>query len=256
MASMGKRSPLVLCYHAVSRDWEHSLSVPPAVFDRQIARLASLYSPLTAEEVVSSGRRGMHITFDDAFRSVLSGLPTLRRLKVPATVFACSGHAVDGRPLHVPELTAEVRSSPGELATMRWDQLREVADAGIEVGSHTATHPHLPELAQAELERELVESRERIEDELRRPCRFLAYPYGEEDHRVRAAALTAGYVAAFAMNSGLTRADLFAIPRVGIWRKDHVFRTAAKIALQHGRKRPVWPPRPATRPDSTDVTQR
>ena len=102
------------------------------------------------------------------------------------------------------------------------------------------THPYLTQLSQSELERELVESRARIEDELGRACRFLAYPYGDQDERVRAAAQAAGYFAAFAMSSDLTRADRFAIPRVGIWRGDHALRAAAKIALQHARKRPVW----------------
>ena len=76
---------------------------------------------------------------------------------------------------------------------MSWSELRAIAEDGIEVGSHTITHPRLTQLSPAELERELVESRERIEDELGRPCRFLAYPYGDEAEHVRAAAEAAGY---------------------------------------------------------------
>ena len=34
---------------------------------------------------------------------------------------------------------------PEELATMTWNERRAVAERGIGIGSHTLTHPHLPE---------------------------------------------------------------------------------------------------------------
>ena len=80
---------------------------------------------------------------------------------------------------------------------MDWDALRGLAERGIEIGSHTVSHPHLPLLGDVEVQRELRESRKQIEDELRRPCRFLAYPFGDEDARIRAASAAAGYEAAF-----------------------------------------------------------
>jgi peptidoglycan/xylan/chitin deacetylase (PgdA/CDA1 family) len=229
-----------LCYHAVSDSWEHSLAVRPASFERQVRRVSSLYGPLTAEEVVFSGRRGMHVTFDDAFRSIIGALAILERLNVHATVFVSTSYADDGKPLDVPELAEEAAAHPSQLATLDWHDLRAIADAGFEVGSHTVTHPHLTHLSEWELERELVESRERMEDELERPCRFLAYPYGEEDDRVRGAAEAAGYAAAFALSSGFDQPDRFAIPRVGIWRTDYALRAAAKIAIQHARKPTGW----------------
>ena len=48
-----------------------------------------------------------------------------------------------------------------ELACMSWDQLREVADAGWEIGAHTCSHPFLTELGDEELSRELREARRR-----------------------------------------------------------------------------------------------
>ena len=87
---------------------------------------------------------------------------------------------------------------------MDWDELRSLADDGIEIGSHTVSHPHLTRLDDATLRLELVDSRERVEDEIGRPCRFLAYPFGEEDGRVRRAARDAGYEAAFALRTGRT----------------------------------------------------
>jgi len=173
---------------------------------------------VTAAEAVSRTASSFHVTFDDAFRSVARALPLLEGLGVPATVFACSGYADDGRPLEVPELAEDIRSYPDALATMGWDSLRDLAGRGLEIGSHTVSHPHLPRLDDAELRRELEESRARIADELRRPCRFLAYPFGDDDARVRAAAEAAGYEAAFALPGPDDRIDRFAVPRVGVYR--------------------------------------
>jgi len=235
---VARAGPLVLCYHAVSEQWPHSLSVPPRALDAQLRTLVRWYRPLPADQVLTGSRRGLHVTFDDAFRSVANALPTLQRLRVPATVFACSDYASDGRPLGVPELAAELGSRPDELATMGWEELRALSQEGVEVGSHTRTHPHLIDLGDAELDRELQGSREQIEDELRRPCRFLAYPFGDQDERVREATRRAGYEAAFiALPRNFTRLDAFAIPRLGIWRKDRLLRMGAKIAFARGEER-------------------
>jgi peptidoglycan/xylan/chitin deacetylase (PgdA/CDA1 family) len=100
----------------------------------------------------------------------------------------------------------------------------------VEIGSHTVSHPHLPRLTDAELQRELRESRERIADELARPCRYLAYPFGNEDARVRSAAAAAGYDAAFALPGREDRIDRFALPRVGVYRRDSPMRFRLKTA--------------------------
>lgn len=241
--------PAVLCYHALSETWDHALSVPPESFEHQLTRLLRRgYRPASAERVVEGRSRLLHVTFDDAYTSVRAALPILDRLGVPATIFACADHAEDGRPLDVPELRAEVGRAPAELATMAWAELRELAARGIEIGSHTVSHPHLTELGDAELHRELGESRERVEAALGQPCRLLAYPYGDEDGRVHAAAERAGYDAAFALPGNEDRWTPFAVPRVGIYRGDSGLklafkttaparRTAARVLRASGRRR-------------------
>lgn len=218
---------LVLCYHAVSSSWEHRLSIPAPTLERQL-RLLLLrrFRPARASDVVAGRGRLLHVTFDDAYRSVANVLPALERLGVPATVFACSG--VAGRPLAIPELAAEAASRPRELETMDWDELAGLAERDVEIGSHTVSHPHLPRLSDAELRRELVDSRAEIEDRLARPCRFLAYPFGDEDARVRRAAEAAGYEAAFALPGNESRLDLYALPRVGVYPRDGTVRLTLK----------------------------
>jgi peptidoglycan/xylan/chitin deacetylase (PgdA/CDA1 family) len=222
--------PLVLCYHAVSDDWPHGLAVSLAALERQLrAALARGYRPGRAADVVDGRSRILHVTFDDAYRNVADAVPVLERLGVHATVFACTAFADrGGAPLAVPELEAEVARHPGELDTMTWDELRAVEERGVAVESHTVSHPHLTQLGDEELRRELVESKERIEAELGRPCRFVAYPYGHDDARVHEAARGARYDAAFALPGSEAPYDRYALPRVGVYRKD----TRARFALK------------------------
>jgi peptidoglycan/xylan/chitin deacetylase (PgdA/CDA1 family) len=224
---------LVLCYHSVSDDWEHALAVTRQAFERQLRSLLRRgYRPLPATDLLAGARRGLHVTFDDAYRTVLDALPTLRRLRLPATVFASTAFAdAGGRSLDVPELAAEVAAHPHHLATMTWEELRGIAADGVEIGSHTVSHPHLTRLSETELDRELRDSRARVADELGRPCRLLAYPFGEHDERVQAAARRAGYEAAFALADGAHRANSFALPRTDLYRRDSLLRATLKTSF-------------------------
>jgi peptidoglycan/xylan/chitin deacetylase (PgdA/CDA1 family) len=225
--------PLVLCYHSVSDDWHHQLAVTRRSFEGQLVSLLRRgYRPIASADVVEGPRRGLHVTFDDAYADLFAhALPVLERLGIPATVFAATSFADGGRPLAVPELAAEAEANPGRLATMSWDSLLELAQRGFAVGSHTVTHPHLMSLSDGELDRELRDSREQLESRLGRPCPLLAYPYGEHDARVQAAARRAGYVAAFGLETGSSRQNLYAIPRVDIYRRDSLARATLKTSF-------------------------
>ena len=202
--------PLVLCYHAVSPTWEHRLSIQPDLLLRQVRAL-------------SRGRQ-VHATFDDAFRSASTVFPDLERLGVTVQIFVCTRYALVGAPLRIPELAGD---DPEQLATMNWDELREHAARGIAIGSHAVSHPHLTTLSEHELRRELNESKEEIEDRLRRPCDDLAYPYGEHDGRVRAAARAAGYGRAYALRG--PKSDAYAAPRLDLYRRHTVPRTLLRV---------------------------
>ena len=213
--------PLVLCYHAVAPGEPQRLAVRRESLESQLRSLLRRgYVPASAADAVERRGRLFHVTFDDAYRSVADILPLLDELGVPATIFACASYARDGRPFDVPELRDDAASDPDAFATMDWGALRAVASAGVEVGSHTVSHPHLPQLSDAELDRELRDSRAELEDELGAPCRHLAYPYGEEDDRVREAVRRAGYDAAFAVDPRHERSDRFAVPRLAVYRHD------------------------------------
>jgi peptidoglycan/xylan/chitin deacetylase (PgdA/CDA1 family) len=203
-------TPLVLCYHAVSPTWEHRLSIHPNLLLRQVRALSRF--------------RQVRVTFDDAFRSAGTVFADLERLGVPVQIFVCTRYALVGAPLTIPELAGD---DPEQLATMNWDELREQAARGVAIGSHAVSHPHLTTLSEDDLRRELNESQEEIEDRLGRPCEDLAYPYGEHDQRVRAAARAAGYRRAYALRG--SRSDAYAAPRLDLYRRHTVPRTLLRL---------------------------
>ena len=194
-------APLVLCYHAVSPTWEHRLSIQPDLLLRQVRLLRRV--------------RRVRVTFDDAFRSAAVVFPQLAQLGVPVQIFVCSAFARTGAPLTIPELEGD---DERELATMTWDELRRHVGEGVEIGSHTVTHPHLPHLSEDELAHELESSKAEIEDELGRPCLDLAYPYGEHHERVRRAAEAAGYQRGYALWGG-PKKDAYRLRRLDLYRR-------------------------------------
>lgn len=213
--------PLTLCYHAISARWQDQLAVTPDAIAQQVRSLLRRgFTPVTAEGILQGDPGTFHVTFDDGYRNIRNALDMLRSLGVPATVFVCSSLAASGARLEVPELDGRATGCEHELDTMRWDDLRELVGDGVEIGSHTRSHAHLPELDEAAMLAELVGSRERIEEAVGAPCRFLAYPYGENDARVRAVAREARYLAAFGLDESTRVLDPFALPRTEVYRRD------------------------------------
>ena len=206
------RRSLVLCYHAVSSTWEHRLCIDPDLLLRQVHALMRFWK--------------VRATFDDAFRSAATVFPGLERLGVPVQIFVCTRYARAGAPLSIPELAGD---DPAQLATMSWDELREHGDRGVRIGSHAVSHPHLTRLSDSELRGELEDSRGEIEAELGRPCRELAYPYGEHDERVRVAARAAGYDRGYSLRG--RKRDAYALPRVDLYRRHTVPRALFRALM-------------------------
>ena len=234
------------------------LSTEPALIQRQVKTALRLgFRPSTAAEAAARpDARLLHVTFDDAYRSVAGAVDALEPLGVPLTVFVCTGFADAGGATAIPELAEEIAAHPAELATMSWDELRALAARGVEIGSHTISHPHLPSLSTDAIGRELVESRRRVETEIGKPCRLLAYPYGEHDERCRRIAEAAGYDLAFAIPPSRSiavelRADAYAVPRVGLFGDSGPLRTAMKLSPTVRRLAGLrLAPRPALAPES------
>jgi peptidoglycan/xylan/chitin deacetylase (PgdA/CDA1 family) len=242
------RSSLIFCYHGISKTWHHELAVAPRTFVTQIEwMLRRGYVPADLDEICRGLRPAIHVTFDDAFRSILSVVPFLVREGVKTTIFVSTDYAREGRPLLLPELRGSAPEA--ELETLRWDELRDLHSVGIAIGSHSRTHSHLPTLDDEGLRRELVESRADVEHELSVPCSVFSYPFGEFDERTKKATRAAGYAAALSLDRWRNLDDAYELPRVGIYRRDRRLRYWAKVAT-HADKTDRLPRRPTARTDA------
>jgi peptidoglycan/xylan/chitin deacetylase (PgdA/CDA1 family) len=224
---------LVLAYHAVSERWPSELAVSPGRLRQQLELLLRRgYVGATFAEVVrgEAAAKTVAVTFDDGFRSVhRHALSVLSELGLPATVFVPTGLMGRRPPMRWRGIDEWVGTPyEEELTPLSWDELRLLRDAGWEVASHTVSHARLTQLNDEALASELSESRQRCAREMGRPCESLAYPYGDHDERVRAAARDAGYAAAASIRPGPP--NLFSWPRIGVYPVDDRLRFRLKAS--------------------------
>jgi len=171
----------------------------------------SKYQLLTLDDIweVIEGRHlqehtGVAITFDDGFSDFHSNaLPVLTRWKIPATLFMVS------RRIGQHNDWMYSRGFP-ERPLLSLEQLQEVRDAGISIGSHTCTHARLSEISSntVELDGELRRSKQELEELLALDVDHFAYPYGLHDEQTTAAVKKAGYKTACSTRSGFNREDI------------------------------------------------
>lgn len=122
--------------------------------------------------------RPVVLTFDDGWQNQFKfAFPVLRRLGLPATFFVFTS-VIDR-----------------DAKNMTWAELRRMQAAGMEIGSHTRTHPMLPDDHRG-LAWEVDSSRVDIRRHLGTTPRFFAYPFGAWDRRAEAEVEHAGYEAA------------------------------------------------------------
>jgi peptidoglycan/xylan/chitin deacetylase (PgdA/CDA1 family) len=204
----------ILCYHEIDAAPSHdtiarrtatdSASVEsrrytasPAAFTAQLDELRNGgYHVVALSELVDylSGRcnelpeRPVVITVDDGWACAYSDIyPEMKRRGLPWTLFVYP--KIVGRGSHA----------------VTWDQVAEMAKDGVDVQSHSYSHPFLTlrnnhtvdeATYDAFLDRELIASRTTIEKMTGRAVRYFCYPFGDRDDAVDAALLGAGYEAA------------------------------------------------------------
>jgi peptidoglycan/xylan/chitin deacetylase (PgdA/CDA1 family) len=145
-------------------------------------------------------RADEHAIRREDIRSVLSELK-----RMPDEV-RCSSLDSLGQQIHSP---ADSRAGAGAHA-VTWSQVREMSRAGMEFGSHGASHAVLSRLNATDLARELADSKLTIERATGATVTAIAYPVGGEDSigdRVVAAARDAGYRVGFTYQCGTNSAD-------------------------------------------------
>jgi peptidoglycan/xylan/chitin deacetylase (PgdA/CDA1 family) len=130
------------------------------------------------------------LTFDDGCRDFYThAAPILEEFGFTAIVFLVAGQLGSNSEWRG-------RSGADAVPLMTVGQIRELAGRGFAFGSHTLTHPRLPDVDQQHAEREIRESKQVLEDCLGAPIEFLSYPYGASDDGIREIVADSGYAAA------------------------------------------------------------
>ena len=219
-------------YHSVSQvpyDPNH-VCVRPWRFAQQMEHLrrrrlrgVSVRELLVAS-AVGEDRGLVGLTFDDGFDDYIEhALPVLRRFGFTATLYPVV--ALLGK-----SNRWDQASRGPVLRVADAEQLRALRGSGTEIGSHTLTHVRLSRVDDEELEREVVESRERLEEILGGDVVGFCYPYGDHDERVVEVVRRAGYDYACAYQTH-GRWDRFTLPRTHVGEPDGPVRLEAKLRI-------------------------
>jgi peptidoglycan/xylan/chitin deacetylase (PgdA/CDA1 family)/glycosyltransferase involved in cell wall biosynthesis len=173
----------ILMYHHVGpqRDgFDEFLNISPATFERHLRWLAKNgFTTIHLSDWIAAQRQGkplpqkpVVLTFDDGYRDTAEfGFPLLEKYGFKATLFLVTDQ-IGGTNLW--DLPLGVSEQP----LMSAQEVQHWSAHGIEVGSHTKSHPDLRSTSTEKIVAEMKESKERLEELLGAPVTAFAYPYG------------------------------------------------------------------------------
>lgn len=227
---------LILMYHGVDTplsNAEHRFCTPPHEFERQMAWVRRAgYTSVSLETVLNHvigarqlTEKSVHVTFDDGFVGVFDhALPVLNQFQISATLFAlpsCAGATNEWM----------WRRGFPRRALLSKEQLRILADEGVAIGSHTRTHPRLPDVSPADAEMEIAASKTELENLIGREVAHFAYPYGLFNEGIRDTVARAGYRSACSTRPGFNRpgSDPYLLRRIDIFGTDKLWQFRQKL---------------------------
>ncbi|MEJ2008419.1 MAG: polysaccharide deacetylase family protein [Acidobacteriota bacterium] len=141
----------------------------------EIVRFSRLFESVEAQ---APNRPAVAITFDDGIADNYEcAFPLLEKYAIPATFFLTVG-LLEHDKTTVERLRKLWRSSYEDIRPLRWSQVHEMQNAGMEIGAHTFSHPNLAHLDRRSVEIELRLSKEILEQRLGKQMAMMAYPFG------------------------------------------------------------------------------
>jgi peptidoglycan/xylan/chitin deacetylase (PgdA/CDA1 family) len=203
----------VFIYHRFGDNRYPSTNISLADFSAQMRYLHEHgYQVMRAGEAMTLLRekkalppKAVVLTVDDAYKTFKTGaMPILRQYGFPVTLFVNT-------------------DSVGRKDSLDWNELRQLAKEGVEIGNHTATHRSLTEQFSKEstanyrqrVHADIDRAQQTLIRELGSVPQLFAYPYGEFSSSARQIVEEYGFLAAFAQHSGVVGVNdpLFALAR-------------------------------------------
>ncbi|NQV79324.1 MAG: polysaccharide deacetylase family protein [Alphaproteobacteria bacterium] len=201
---------VILMYHRFGEADYPSTNIQVAQIDAHLEMLREGgFTILPLPDIVAAFERGetlpdrtIAITIDDAFRSIYDvAWPKFQAAGVPFTVFVATD-LVDR----------------GHSNYMTWDQIRVLHSAGVTIGNHSVSHPHMPDQDLAVVRREIETAQKRLTEELGEAPTLFAYPYGEASQAIAEMVGEMGFKAALGQHSAVAFAahDRYYMPRFAL----------------------------------------
>lgn len=198
----------VLYYHSVRESADNEVTIKPEKLRDQLKYIKDEgYETLTIKQlndyILNNSpipEKSILITFDDGYMdNYYSAFPILKEFNMTATIF-CIASELDGS------------------YYLSKDAIKEMSDYGIDIESHTVTHPHLNKLEYNKQLEELAESKKILENITGKEISSIAYPFGDFNDNSIKAAKEAGYVLGFTTKLGLSdrNDNPFALDRIYI----------------------------------------
>lgn len=203
----------ILNYHHIDTKGYHELNVvSPQSFEKQMAylkdhqyqviRLSELFEAIRQNKKLP--RKTVVLTFDDGSEDNYTAFKILKKYGFTAIFF----------------LPTDMMNTEGFLS---WDQIKEMANAGMDIGSHTRTHIYLPNYPDFEkVKDEIAGSKRILEEKLGIKIDYFCYPSGGFSNEIKELLKTAGYQGACTTNRGRGRLnkDVFELKRIRVKDKD------------------------------------
>jgi peptidoglycan/xylan/chitin deacetylase (PgdA/CDA1 family) len=220
----------ILCYHNIGQSPGRShfklLYVSQANFERQLwtirrfgMRGVSIGEGL--RQLRTGGKNNLVVlTFDDGYADTLTrALPLLMKYGFSATCYLVS----DAIGKHNRWDDIYLRE---EEPLMNNEQVQHWLAAGMEIGSHSRSHPKLQDMADSAAWIEIVESRDTLRAAYGVPIYHFSYPFGRFGGSTAELVKRAGYLSAVSLHPGIARStdDHYRLPRLfvdgerGWWR--------------------------------------
>jgi peptidoglycan/xylan/chitin deacetylase (PgdA/CDA1 family) len=220
----------MLMYHSVSNEhpaWEWCVGMD--AFSDQLGLLRKYgWRTILMRELRSLDAlppKTLVITFDDGYADNYDAFKVLLSHGFNATFFVIAGA--------VGKTNEAWKTDDAPACRMlSKEQIKEMADAGMEIGSHTITHQRLAGMKRPLRVKELRESQEILEHITDKPVESFCYPYGIYSARTPGELESFGYRLACCTDCGRISesADLMQIKRLIIFGSDSLSRFAMKLA--------------------------
>lgn len=200
----------ILMYHYI-RDYNNpddqigtNLSVSPEKFNQQLKWLKDNgYQTIDLDYLLTRSDttpfKPVILTFDDGYQDAYTNaFPILQKYDFTAVFYIITDYINNNNQY------------------MTWEEILELKNAGMNIGSHTATHPDLSKLSDNRIGNELIESKKIIEKKLNIQISDFCYPSGKYNERVINKLKEIGYKTATTTHNGVVdqNSNLYELPRI------------------------------------------